>query len=71
MLEAYLEKTSESREADSSLFISLNRPFKAVKTVTVRNIFLDCMDKSGIDISIFKPHSARSSVTAVPGLTLS
>ena len=70
ILEAYSERTAEQRDGQSGLFISLNRPFGTVKTVTTRNIFIYAMGIANIDISIFGPHSARASVSSAPGLSL-
>ena len=50
--------------------MSLNKPYRNIKTVTVRNIFLEAMSIAGIDTVMFKAHSSRASATAPPGLTL-
>ena len=69
-LQAYLDKTLDVRGETSRLFISLNKPFADIVSTTDRNIFIAAMNSADIDTSKFKPHSSRSSSTAVPGLTL-
>ena len=70
VLKEYLLKTQQHRDEDSKLFIAIKKPYGSIKTVTCRNLFLEAMATADIDIKQFKPHSARSSVTAAPGLTL-
>ena len=69
-MQAYLDRTEEQRSEENRLFISLNSPFSSVTTSTIRNIFISAMEQAKIDTSKFGPHSARSSATAAPGLSL-
>ena len=71
LLETYLEKTAHQRDGSTNnLFISLNKPHQPISTVTVRNSFIEAMAKAKIDINKFGPHSARSSASSAPGLSL-
>ena len=56
------------------LFVSNTKPFQPVTTVTLARWLTSVMDRAGIDISLYKAHSTRSSSASVQvrkGLSLS
>lgn len=67
-LKSYIEKTSEFRPMDTKpLFISLNQPFKAISSDTVRNILEEAIklagiDNMGISAKSFRPTGATLAV---------
>ena len=60
----YLEKTKSRRGSESKLFISFQKPYKAVSGDTIRRWIKVVMEKAGIDTSVFKPHSTRAASTS-------
>jgi hypothetical protein len=58
-LETYLLRTSQIRN-NSRLFLSYIKPHKSVSTDTIGRWLKICMAKSGVNISLYKPHSTRS-----------
>ena len=56
------------------LFVSNTKPFQPVTTVTLARWLTSVMDRAGIDISLYKAHSTRSSSASAQvrkGLSLS
>lgn len=63
-MKAYLKKTSELRNAEEKVFISLNRPHKEVSTATIARWIKIVLKQSGIDIGQFSAHSTRAASTS-------
>ena len=63
-LEFYLQKTRPLRGTITSLFITSQRPYKAISRDTLARWMKSVMSTAGIDISIFKPHSTRSAASS-------
>ena len=65
VLREYLIRTRSCRFS-SKLFISFVKPHKPVSKDTMARIkWIKCtVQKSGIDISVFKPNSTRSALTS-------
>ena len=59
-LNLYCKVTKTLRGQGTSLFISFCKPHRAVSKDTIARWVKEVMRKSGIDISIFKPHSCRA-----------
>lgn len=57
-LEEYIERTSKLR-MDNTLFISTIKPYKAVGAQTMSRWIKSVLEWSGIDVTVFKPHSTR------------
>ena len=64
LIDRYLERTKEIRDGEDQLLISFQKPHKAVSIDTVRRYLLTVLELSGIDTSIYKPHSTRSAATS-------
>ncbi|XP_021365911.1 uncharacterized protein LOC110458506 [Mizuhopecten yessoensis] len=65
VLKEYLERTKVLRKEEPQLFISTISPFNKVSKQTIANWIKLVLKKSGIDTSVYKPHSTRSaSMTA-------
>jgi hypothetical protein len=63
MLIFYLEKTKTLRGNITQLFITTQKPYKAVTRDTICRWTRTVLIKSGIDVNIFKPHSTRAAST--------
>ena len=65
-LKSYLERTKQARdgEGQSRLFLSHLEPHKPVGRDTIRRWLKTVLAKAGIDTSIFKGHSIRSSASS-------
>lgn len=63
-LKAYLNRTSSLRGGAQQLFISHYKPFKPVSRDTISRWVKAVMQKSGIDVNLFKPHSTRAAATS-------
>jgi len=66
-LKVYEEKSKDIRgsmESRNPLFISVRRPFKPVKAVTIGHWLKDVMKTAGIDTTAFTAHSTRSAATS-------
>ena len=59
-LKAYPERTSTLHEVAQQLFVSYSKPFKPVSRDTISRWVKTVMEKSGIDVNNFKPHSTRA-----------
>ena len=60
----YLEKTEVLRQNTKQLFVSHIRPHKAVSRDTISRWVKEVLQSSGIDTSIFTPHSCRSAASS-------
>lgn len=63
-LQEYLKQTSDVRTDTTQLFISFQRPYKAVTKCTLAKWIKNTMCLSGIDTKVFHPHSTRSASTS-------
>ena len=63
-LKAYLDRTSALRGGAQQLFVSYSKPFKPVSRDTISRWVKIVMQKSGIDVNLFKPHSTRAAATS-------
>ena len=63
-LKAYLERTSKLRGNHLQLFISFQQPHKPISRDTLSRWIRQIMEKAGIDLGRFKPHSLRSAATS-------
>jgi hypothetical protein len=64
ILNMYLEYTATLRNNEQQLFISYSKPYKAVSRDTISRWVKTVMEKSGIDVQTFKPHSTRAASTS-------
>jgi len=62
-LEAYLKATKEVR-SDTQLFLSYVKPHKPVTRASIARWIKSIMQKAGIDVTMFRPHSTRSASTS-------
>ena len=62
-LKKYLEVT-ESLRSDTKLLVSTQKPYKGASKNTISNWIRETLKDSGIDLSIFSPHSTRSASTS-------
>ena len=60
LLREYIDRTSSLRGQETQLFISTQAPFKGVARATISRWVKRVMDKAGIDVKWFKPHSTRA-----------
>ena len=60
----YVSRTSSIRDSETKLFVSTQKPHKAVSKDTIGRWIKTVMDKAGIDTSIFTPHSTRAAATS-------
>ena len=60
----YLRRTEPLRGEETQLFISCNKPHKKVTKETISRWIKQVMLNSGIDISLFKPHSTRAAAVS-------
>jgi hypothetical protein len=63
-LAEYLQRTKDLRGDGLSLFISYQKPYKAVSTETISRWLKTMLAKAGVDITLFKAHSTRSAATS-------
>ena len=61
---AYLEKTELIRGKEKQLFISYQKPHKAVSRDTLSRWISCVMSNAGLDMNIFSPHSLRAASTS-------
>lgn len=67
----YLQRTEQLRGSHTRLFNTTQRPYKPVSRDTIGRWLKTIMQKSGIDVTIFKPHSTRAaSTSAARGLKI-
>jgi len=63
-LHEYITRTKALRKEESQLFISYQRPCKAITTQTLSRWISTTMEKAGINTKVFKPHSTRSAAVS-------
>ena len=64
-LDAYIARTETVRKAQNTrLFLSYTKPYHPVSKSTLSRWVKHVMEKSGIDIKTFRPHSTRSASTS-------
>jgi len=63
-LEEYIVRTAGLRH-DSFLFVSLIKPYKAVGLQTLSRWIRTVLDRSGVDVGVFKPHSPDMQFIAI------
>ena len=61
---AYFEKTRAIRGNESQLFISFQKPHRAVSRDTISRWISSIMCAAGLDMTIFSPHSLRAASTS-------
>ena len=59
-IDVYLERTEAWRKNEGQLLLSFISPHKFVTTQTVSRWIVEVLSLSGIDTSVFKAHSTRS-----------
>ena len=64
VLEEYVQRTHTLRNNESQLFISFVKPHKKVSKDTIARWIKHVMCLSGVDISVFKPHSTQAASTS-------
>lgn len=64
VLRRYLEVTETLRGKEPHLFIATKKPFRRVGSQTLGRWIKQTLDRSGIDVSIFKAHSVRHASTS-------
>lgn len=64
LIDTYMQRTKDIRDGENQLLISFQKPHKAVSVDTVRRYLLTVLELSGIDTSIYKPHSTRAAATS-------
>ena len=68
-LKAYEERTASHREAESRLFLSIIKPYKAIASSAVARWLKCTLESAGIDTLVFNAHSVRgASTTAAANL---
>lgn len=63
-LKDYLEITANIRNNEKQLFISINKPHRAISSQTISRWIKEVLSDSGINTQIFKGHSTRSASTS-------
>ena len=63
-LKEYLDRTMPLRKGEKKLFISYQKPNKAVSRKTISRWVKMVLSEAGIDTMIFKPHSTRAASTS-------
>ena len=63
-LKAYPERASTLHEVAQQLFVSYSKPFEPVSRDTISRWVKTVMEKSGIDVNNFKPHTTRATATS-------
>ena len=64
LLREYIDRTSSLRGHKTQLFISTQAPFKRVAHTTISRWVKRVLDKAGIDVKCFKPHSTRAAASS-------
>ncbi|XP_043484810.1 uncharacterized protein LOC122512807 [Leptopilina heterotoma] len=68
ILQMYIKKTKDLRGSNKNLFITCRKPFKPATTQTLARWIRSTLEKSGVDVSIFKSHSTRHASTSAANL---
>ena len=63
-LNKYVQRTQKLRGKEQKLFISTRPPYKGISRETLARWTKECMEKSGVNMKIFTPHSTRSASTS-------
>ena len=63
-LKEYLHRTKELRNGEQRLFLSFQRPHKAVSKETIARWTKTVLSLSGIDVKVFTSHSTRAASTS-------
>lgn len=63
-LNEYLDRTKDLRKLETRLFVSFQKPHKAIGTNSVGRWIKEVLKKAGIDTEIFKAHSTRTAATS-------
>lgn len=63
-LKEYLSRTQDLRDGENQLFISVIRPYKKVSKETISRCIKEVMALSGIDTTMFTPHSTWAASTS-------
>ena len=63
-LQDYLARTSSLRQGENKLFISFQRPYKAVTRQTISRWVRTVMTDAGVHTARFHPHSTRAASTS-------
>lgn len=63
-LKLYIERTSAWEHSHDKLFLSYVKPHKPVSRDTISRWIRSVMQDSGIDVSVFSPHSTRAASTS-------
>lgn len=66
----YLKRTSNIRGNITGFFLTTRPPFKVASRDTLRRWTKDLMYSAGLDLSMFSPHSTRSSASSKAALSL-
>jgi len=69
-LKAYIARTSAFRWDAPQLFFSYFKPFKPVSRDTISRWVKTVLQKSGIDVNFFKPHSTTAAATSKASIVL-
>lgn len=64
VLKHYLSRTSSLRGHETRLFLSYLKPHKTVTKCTISRWIKTVLNLSGVDTSVFKPHSTRAASTS-------
>ena len=64
VLKEYLQRTLDIRGTTKQLLLTTRASFKGVSRDTIRKWSKEVLEKSGIDLTIFNPHSTRSASTS-------
>jgi hypothetical protein len=59
-----LDKTNNIRDGEPRLLIRFVKPHKAVKPCTVAGWIKNLLTETGVNTSVFKPHSTRGASTS-------
>ena len=59
-LKKYIERTKDLRNGEKQLFISFQKPHKAVSKSTISRWLKVVLEEAGIDITVFQAHSTRA-----------
>ena len=61
---SYTNKTEKIRGEEQRLFITLRKPYKAVKAQTLSNWVSDKLSAAGLDTNVYTAHSTRHAATS-------
>lgn len=64
VLREYISRTSQLRGSETQLFVSYNRPHKAISENTISRWLRTVLCRAGIDITVFSAHSVRAATTS-------